>query len=241
MSAPRAGASRIDLNADAGEGFDSPELFAAISSASIACGGHAGDGPSMRRAVELALEHGVAVGAHPGYEDRERFGRVETGAPAAAIGELVTRQVARLLEAAAAAGARLAHVKPHGALYHRVTGDAAAAQALVAAVVALDPRLAIFGFPGSQLLAASRAAELPAIAEGFADRRYGEDGLLVSRQRTDPRLDARAAIAQALRLASEGRVRTICVHSDAAGAAELAAAIRRALEERSFAVAPPRQ
>ncbi len=148
------------------------------------------------------------------------------------------RQVARLCEVAAAAGSRLTHVKPHGALYHRVTGDAEAARALVVAVAALDPGLAIVGFPDSQVLLAARRLGALAIVEGFADRRYGQDGRLVSRQEKDARLEEKEAVAQALRLAGEGRVGTICLHSDAPGAAALATAVRRALMEASFAIAP---
>ena len=229
---------RIDLNADAGEGFDSPELFAAISSANIACGGHAGDESSMRTAVELARARGVAIGAHPGYVDRQRFGRVETGDSAAAIAEIVRRQVARLSEVASSAGVPVAYVKPHGALYHRVIVDAEAARALVGSVVALDPGLTIVGFPDSELLVAARSVGLPGIAEGFADRRYGADGRLVARKEADSQLRENQAIDQALRLAREGRVGTICLHSDAPGAAELATAIRRALEGHSFVVRP---
>jgi UPF0271 protein len=233
--------ARIDLNADAGEGFDSPELFGSISSANVACGGHAGDEASIRGALELARACGVAVGAHPGYEDRERFGRVETGDPASAVGELVRRQVGRLAEAAASAGVPMAHVKPHGALYHRLTEDSEAALATIAAIAELDPGITIVGFPGSELLLAARAAGLPWIGEGFADRRYGGDGddaRLVPRQHRDALLGEGEAVDQALRLAAGGRVGTICLHSDAAGAATLAVAIRRALESRSIVVRP---
>jgi len=229
---------RIDLNADAGEGFDSPELFSAVSSVSVACGGHVGDASSMRAAVELALASGVAIGAHPSYEDRARFGRVETGESAAAIGELARRQISDLAEIAARAGAPLAHVKPHGALYHRVTGDASAARAFVAAISRLDDGLAVFGFPGSKLLDAAREAGLTVVPEGFAERRYGDDGMLVPRTTADFHLDDLEAIEQAVRLAGERGVGTVCVHSDAPGAAALTTAIRRELEAASFAVKP---
>jgi len=229
---------RIDLNADVGEGFDVRELFAAISSANVACGGHVGDETSMRAAVRLALSSGVALGAHPSYEDRNGFGRQETGATVRQIGELAKRQVADLAEIAAGLGAPLAHVKPHGALYHRLTVDAEAAGAFVAAVAALDPGLAIFGFPGSRLLDAARSAGLPAIAEGFAERRYGADGRLVSRSAANFQLGETEAIDQALRLAEAGASETICIHSDAPGASTLAILIRRRLEESGFAVEP---
>lgn len=143
MSASRP---RIDLNADAGEGFDSEELFRWISSASVACGGHAGDETTMRATLRLARASGVAAGAHPGYDDRERFGRVETGASAAEIATLVSRQLSALREVADAEGVALAYVKPHGALYHRLTRDADAARAAAEAIARADPELAVVGF-----------------------------------------------------------------------------------------------
>jgi UPF0271 protein len=239
-----AGRPAIDLNADAGEGFDGDELFRWVSSASVACGAHAGDAGTMAGAVERARAAGVAVGAHPGYADRERFGRVETGLAAAAIGELVERQVERLATLAARAGVRLAHVKPHGALYHRLVGDREAAAAAAAAIARLDPGLAVVGFPGSRLLAAARERGLAAIPEGFADRRYGADGALAPRSEPGALLGVEAAAAQAVALAARGpadgplRPRTLCVHSDSPGAAAIARATRQGLESAGFDVAP---
>ena len=251
-------------NADAGEGFDSEELFAAISTASVACGGHAGDDASMRAALELAKRAGVAAGAHPGYEDRADFGRRETGQPPASIGALVERQVGRLAEFAASEGVRLAHVKPHGALYHRATRDPEAARAIAAAVARLDPGLAILGWPGSHLLAAAEAEGLHAVAEAFVDRRYAPDGTLVPRGESNALLSPAEAIAQALtraegfpfhgslglgealnRDSEQGsrvelglKRKSLCLHSDSPGAAGLARAVRRALEGAGFVVQP---
>lgn len=242
MSEPRRA---IDLNADAGEGFDSEELFRWIASASVACGGHAGDAATMRATVRLARASGVAVGAHPGYADRARFGRVETGEPALAIASLIARQLAALGEAAAAEGMQLAYVKPHGALYHRLTRDAEAAHAVAAAIVSFDPDLAIVGYPGSELLAAARSAGLIAVAEGFVDRRYAADGALVPRTEQEAHLGGERAIAQAVALArgdsiASGReaIRTLCLHSDSPGAAALARAVRQGLEAQGIVVAP---
>ncbi len=229
---------RIDLNADAGEGFDSAKLFSWISSASIACGGHAGDAASMRSALALCRASGVAAGAHPGYEDRARFGRVEYGAGAREIAALVARQIGALAAAAVEQGLSLAHWKPHGALYHRLSGDATAAAAAVAAVAALDPELPVIGFPGSALLAAASARRMPAIPEEFADRGYGADGILLPRGTAGALLGAESAAAQAVALARPGGagVATLCVHSDSPGAATIARAVRQRLETAGFDV-----
>ncbi|MEO8276333.1 MAG: LamB/YcsF family protein [Thermoanaerobaculia bacterium] len=229
-----SGRFEIDINADAGEGFDSPELFSAVSSVNIACGGHAGDAASMRAAVALARACDAAVGAHPGYEDRARFGRVETGDSPRALGETVRRQMLRLAEI----GVPITHVKPHGALYHRVATDADAARAVVEAIAALDPGISVVGFPDSELLRAAQAVGLPAVAEGFADRRYGADGRLVGRDAAGALLSPPEALAQALQLATEARIATICLHSDSPGAGDVAAALRRGLEASGWVVAP---
>lgn len=245
-----SGERTIDLNADAGEGFDSAALFAAISTASVACGGHAGDDATMRAALERAQSSGVAAGAHPGYDDRGNFGRVETGAGVAAIEALVERQTARLAEHAAALGLRLAHLKPHGALYHRLAHDEAAARAVVETIVRLDDGLAILAAPGSRLLDAAAAAGLTTIREGFVDRRYRADGSLVARTEPGALLGIDESIDQALRLAVEpasGAIEasasaagpfhgSLCLHSDSPYAPELARSVRRALEGSGFAV-----
>jgi len=233
----------------------------------------------MRAALERAKRSGVAVGAHPGYDDRDRFGREETGASPEAIGELVERQVAALAEQAEKVGLPLAHVKPHGALYHRVGGDREAADALVATAQRVDPGLAILAAPGSQLLAAAAASGLPAIAEGFVDRRYATGGGLVPRASGGAGstrgflLKGKEAVEQALRLAQgeapdfgsfpftgkEGggehrssiggtpsqaldrggaKIGSLCLHSDSPGTAELARAVRCALEGAGFVVRP---
>ena len=239
----------IDLNADAGEGCEELELFRWISSASVACGGHAGGRDLMRATLALARACGVAAGAHPGYEDRERFGRVELGLAPARIGELVERQVWELAEVAAAVGIPLAHVKPHGALYHRLAADADAARAAVAAIAACDAGLAVMGLPGSALLRAARAAGLDALAEGFVDRGYRADGGLAARGTPGALLGAERAAAQALALAeqrpvatAEGpplafEVGTLCLHSDSPGAPATARAVRAGLERAGFDVA----
>jgi 5-oxoprolinase (ATP-hydrolysing) subunit A len=230
-----ATAGRIDLNADVGEGGDDAELAPYVSSLNIACGAHAGDEGTMRAALGLARDHGLAVGAHPGYADRERFGRVETGLPAGAIAATVLRQVGELAALGRESGLRLAHVKPHGALYHRLSADAEASRAFAAAVASLDRELAVVGFPGSELLAAAAAEGLPVAPEGFADRGYAADGNLLSRSAPGALLAGKQAVRQALALAP--KVRTLCLHSDTPEAAALARALRLGLESAGWRVA----
>lgn len=226
---------RIDVNADAGEGCDDAELAPYVSSFNIACGAHAGDESTMRATLALARDHGLAAGAHPGYPDRERFGRVETGLPAGALAATVLRQVGQLEALARECGVRLTHVKPHGALYHRTVRDREAADAVASAVASIDRELIVVGFPDSALLAAAAAAGLASAAEGFADRGYGADGALLPRGEPGALLEGDAAVAQAVALAPA--VRTLCVHSDSPGAAATARALRRGLEAAGFAVA----
>ena len=153
---------RIDLNADVGEGFDDSGISRAVSSLNISCGAHAGDERTMRAALALARDLGLAAGAHPGYPDRERFGRVETGLPAEAVATGVRHQVEALAALAREGGLHLAYVKPHGALYHRMTRDRETAQAVVETIAAIDPGLAVLGWPGGELLAAAHETGLAA-------------------------------------------------------------------------------
>ncbi len=236
MSAWTKAERTIDLNADVGEGFDDAGVARAVSSLNIACGAHAGDERTMRAALALAREHGLAAGAHPGYPDRDGFGRVESGLPAGAIGATVLRQVGELGALAAECGLRLAHVKPHGALYHRASGDPEAARAIASAIAALDRELVVVGFPGSALLSAAEAEGLAVAPEGFADRGYGADGGLLPRSAPGALLEGVDAVAQARDLAP--RVRTLCLHSDSPGAVALARALRVGLEAEGWVVKP---
>jgi UPF0271 protein len=210
---------------------------------SIASGGHAGDAASMTAALRLAADSGVAVGAHPSYPDRAHFGRSEMAASAAEIARWVTQQTEILAEQAARLGVRLAHVKPHGALYNVAARDAGVARAIAQAVAAFDPALILIGLAGSQLIAAGDAAGLAVLHEAFADRRYQRDGRLVSRETSgaliaDPRLAAAqaAALAQGQPISAlDGsplllNVDTICLHSDTPGALNIAHAVHRALK-----------
>jgi len=228
----------IELNADIGEGGDDASLMPYLARVSIACGGHTGDAASMANALRLAIEYGVAVGAHPSYPDRTQFGRRELAASADEIASWVTQQTEALAEQAARLGLRLSHVKPHGALYNTAARDPDAAQAIARAVAAFDPALLLVGLSGSRLIAAGKAVGLAVLNEGFADRHYQTNGQLVSRETAGALIvDSVAAAAQARALA-EGRgigtfgggtirirVDTICLHSDTPKALNIARAV----------------
>ena len=241
-------ARAIDLNADVGEGLGpwpmgaDEALIPIVSSVNIACGAHAGDPLTIRRTVRLALASGAALGAHPGYPDLVGFGRRELAMPTDELAASVLFQVAAVAGMARSEGGVLRHVKPHGALYHRLATDREAAAAVVASIASLDAGLAIVGPPGSVLLAEAAAAGLAAVAEGFADRAYEPDGRLRSRALPGALLgDPAGAAAQAVSIARDGRVATtdgsvipmpvatLCVHSDTPGAPAIAAAVRAAL------------
>jgi len=224
----------IDLNADVGEGPGEAPLYAQITSANIACGGHAGNEDTMREAVRLALRHGVAIGAHPSYPDREGFGRVTMSLPLEALSLAIAEQLDALGQVATAQGARVTHVKPHGALY----GDASrrdVALAIASGVAAVSPALVLVGLAGSPALRVWSERGFRVAAEGFADRAYAADGSLVPRTQDRALItDPEAAASQAIRLAGHGDCATICIHGDTRNAAAIAAAVRRGLEGAGF-------
>ena len=240
----------IDLNADLGEGapYDE-ELLQIVSSANIACGGHAGDAETMARTVQMAIGNGVAVGAHPGYPDREGFGRESGFMRGDALYESLTGQVTLLADLAAQQGARLAHVKPHGALYNDAVRDAELADVIARVAAEAPGSPAFMGMAGTELEAAAARHDLPFIAEAFIDRAYEADGTLVSRKEPGAvHEDLNVATTQAARLAIDGRVTarngdeisvqadTLCIHGDTAGAAEKARAVRDVLESRGVEI-----
>jgi UPF0271 protein len=234
----------IDLNADIGEGFGpwpmghDDDLVPIVTSVNIACGFHAGDPLVIAQTIRLALDAGVAVGAHPGYPDREGFGRRDLAMSAEELEAAVLYQVAALAGMVAAAGGTLRHVKAHGALYNRAARDVTVAEPLARAVRRISSDLVLFGPPDSAMLVAGARAGLRVAAEGFADRAYEPDGTLRSR-RLDGAVHAEPAVAaaQAVALAAEGRYGTLCVHGDTAGAPEIARAVRTALEAAGHRVA----
>ena len=230
---------RIDLNCDMGEGCGSDaELMPYISSANIACGHHAGDADTMKRTIDLALENGVAIGAHPGYADRENFGRTNMSLPPREVYELVTYQIATLNEFVVQSGGQLSHVKPHGALYNQAARDAELATAIAEAVRDFDDSLVLFGLANSLSISAATSLRLRAANEVFADRTYQTDGSLTPRSEANALIaDESVAVEQVLDMIKYGRVRsteaimipiladTVCIHGDGEHAVNFARAI----------------
>ena len=226
----------IDLNCDMGELPDAAleeALMRHITSANVACGGHAGDAATMKRTVGLARAHGVAVGAHPGYPDRANFGRVELALSTEQIAQTVFDQIRALEEVAGV----LAHVKPHGALYNVAARNVEVARAIAAGVALFSRELILVGLAGSAMLDVWREMGFRTAAEGFADRRYEPDGSLRPRRFADALItDPEQAAAQALELAHAEKAQTICIHSDTPGSVEILAAVAESL--RSAGIHP---
>ena len=229
--------------------MDDEELLPFVTSANVACGFHAGDPYTMDKTVANALARGVHVGAHPGHADKANFGRIAVEVPADELERLILYQVAALDGFVRSRGARLAHVKPHGALYHQANEFPDYARAIAEAVRRFDASLVLVGAPGSLLLEAGLEAGLPVAGEGFADRRYRPDGTLVSRKDPGALLtDPAEAAEQAVHLARDGWVvasdgsrvpvapQTICLHGDTPGAALIARAVRERLAAEGIAV-----
>jgi 5-oxoprolinase (ATP-hydrolysing) subunit A len=246
---------RIDINSDLGESFGAyaighdEGLMHAITSANVAAGFHAGDPSVLRDTIRLAKANHVAVGAHPGFPDLVGFGRRELNVTAREAEDMVLYQVAAVAGVAAAEGVRLQHVKPHGALFNMAVRNAELSTSIAKAVAAFDRALILFGLPGSEILAAGRAAGLRVAAEVFADRAYEPDGSLASRRKPGAVIhDADAVVARAVRMVKERTVvatdgsvvaleaDTICVHGDTPGSDALAAKIRAGLEAAGVTV-----
>ncbi|GLX52320.1 UPF0271 protein [Streptomyces hygroscopicus subsp. hygroscopicus] len=238
----------IDLNADLGEGFgrwrltEDEQLLSVVTSANVACGFHAGDAATMRRVCELAAERGVTIGAQVSYRDLAGFGRRAMDVPPAELAAEVAYQIGALEVFARSAGARVAYVKPHGALYNRVTHDEEQAGAVIDGVLLAGPALPVLGLPGSRLLTLAREAGLPAVPEAFADRAYTDEGALVPRGRDGAVVsDPEAVVRRSVGLARSGvvtahsgarvrvRARSLCLHGDTPGAVELARQVRAEL------------
>ncbi len=245
----------IDINADLGESAEALangtdfELMRYITSANVACGGHAGDQQTMQQTLEAAQRLHVAVGAHPSYPDRKNFGRIESTLSPAEIEASVHQQIAALNKIAQSLGVRLVHVKPHGALYHAANVNAEVALAIGRAVKRVDPELVIVGQAGSPALDIWHLLGLRCAAEAFADRAYEPDGTLRKRTLAGALLDdpARAA-QQALDLAARHRVitsngselpvvaDTICIHSDTPGSVAIAREVNQRLKAAGVTV-----
>lgn len=245
----------IDLNCDMGESFgawtmgNDAALMDHVTSVNIACGFHAGDPTTIRKTIETAVEKGVAIGAHPGYPDLQGFGRRHMSLSATEVFDIVLYQVSALKGICEASGARLHHVKPHGALYNQAAKDLELSRAIAGAVMAIDPRLIFYGGSGSALISEANECGLRTASEVFADRSYQPDGSLTPRSRPDALVhDPNKAVAQALQMVKSGTVTsltgqtidikadTICLHGDGAHALEFAAAIRWAFAENDVEV-----
>ncbi len=247
----------IDLNCDMGE---LPEAIAdgtqealmrSITSVNIACGGHAGDEQTMRTTIEQALRHKLAIGAHPGYPDRENFGRLELRMSSEAVSDFVFEQVRHLAGVAESLGARLTHVKPHGALYNQAVHNRELARAIAEGVTRWNRNIVLVGLAGSPMLDVFREAGFAAAAEAFADRCYEPDGTLRARKHRDALLHKpEEAARQALRIAEQEYViasdgsrvslhaETLCIHGDTPGAPEIAFEVAKALRAAGIALAP---
>ncbi len=247
----------VDLNADMGEGFgpwtmgSDPELAALVTSASLACGFHAGDPSVMERTVDLCVERGVSVGAHPGYPDLQGFGRRDLEPGPNDVYGWTLYQMGALEAFLRARGGRLAHVKPHGALYNRAASDASVAREVARAAADFDPALAVVCPGGSALAGAAAECGLAVAREAFADRAYRSDGTLAPRAWPGAVLsDPEAVARRAVELCSGGLVQavdggeirveadTLCLHGDSPGAAAMARAVRAALEDAGVSVVP---
>ncbi len=240
----------IDLNADLGEGdaFDE-ELLQIVSSCNVACGGHAGDVESMTRTVRSAIANGVAVGAHPGYPDREGFGRESGFMAGDALYDSLSSQVTELADIAAHLGAKLTHIKPHGALYNDAVRDAGLADVIARVAAEALGQPAFVGMANTELEYAAQRHGLDFIAEAFVDRAYEPNGTLVPRREPGAvHEDLNVATTQAVRLAEDGettsrtgdivtvRADTLCIHGDTPGAAEKARAVRDVLESNGVQI-----
>ena len=243
----------VDINADLGEGAGHDEqLLQLVTSANIACGLHAGNAQTMRATLLIAKDRGVAVGAHPSFDDRENFGRREMRLSWDELVALVAHQVADFAAVAKSLGLRPQHVKPHGALYNMAAREEEVADAIVQAVRRVDPTLVIFAPPTSALSRVAEAAELEVAREVFADRNYMRDGSLVPRDHPQALLhDPEEAANRVFGMLRDGRVQaidgsevsvqadTICVHGDTPHAVEFALALRTCLSQTGVIIAPP--
>jgi len=248
----------IDLNCDLGEfsvktnpGNDE-SVMAWITSANIACGFHAGDPLTIEKTIRLALKHGVAIGAHPGYPDRDNFGRKNMDMPDEELRASLLYQVGALKSMVETLGGKLRHVKPHGALYNKAAVNPGMAGLIVNTIREIDPALIVFGLSGSEMILAAGKAGLAFACEVFADRAYNEDGTLVPRSIPGALLhNPEQVILRAIRMVSEQRVETItgltipvradtiCLHGDNENAAGLARELALAIREIGIALKPP--
>ncbi len=235
----------IDLNCDMGEipahiaDGTQESLMRSITSVNIACGGHAGDERTMRSTVEQALRWSLTIGAHPGYPDRENFGRLEMDLPMEQIETTIFEQVRALAAIAAEYATAIVHVKPHGALYNQAVNRPDLARAIANGAARFSKDVVLVGLAGSKMLDVFRECGFRVAAEAFADRKYEADGTLRSRKFDDALIrDPEAAGDQAVRIAKEGRAQTICIHGDTPGAAKIAETVAARLQATGISLRP---
>ena len=240
----------VDLNADLGEGCGNDEaLLQLVSSANIACGFHAGDAQTMQQSVRGALKYGVAIGAHPGFPDRENFGRTAMQLPPETVYAQVVYQLGALAAITRAEGGNMVHVKPHGMLYNQAATDAVLADAIARAVQAVDPALRLVGLAGSELIRAGERLGLQTRQEVFADRRYQNNGSLVPRTQPDAMIESdELALDQTLSMIQQQKVlsregvwvpvnaETVCLHGDGEHALTFARRLRHAFAEQDIQI-----
>ncbi len=240
----------IDLNCDMAEGFpNDAQLMPCISSTNIACGYHAGDRDLMKRTVELALQYKVSIGAHPGFADKKNFGRAEMQLSLQEIYELIAEQIHLLQKITNASGAKLNHVKPHGALYNMSARDATLANTIAKAVYDMDGNLLLFGLSGSHSISEAKKIGLKTVSEVFADRSYQDDGNLTPRIQANALIETEeASIQQVLQMIGQKTVtsvnnrqvpiiaETICLHGDGVQAVGFAKKIYQTLQQNNIGI-----
>ncbi|MFJ7746615.1 5-oxoprolinase subunit PxpA [Peribacillus sp. NPDC097295] len=239
----------VDLNCDLGESFgayqigNDEEILDYVTSVNVACGFHAGDPSVMRKTVQLALEKGVKIGAHPGLQDLMGFGRRNIKISPQEAYDIVVYQIGALNGFLQAEGGRMQHVKPHGALYNMAAKNRELSQAIAEAIYKINPELILFGLSGSELIRAGQSIGLKTASEVFADRTYQDDGSLTSRMEKDALIESdEAAVAQVITMVKEGKVLsqqgtdvaikadTICIHGDGAHALSFASHVKKSLQ-----------
>ncbi|MFC5684356.1 5-oxoprolinase subunit PxpA [Flavobacterium sp. MAHUQ-51] len=244
----------IDINCDLGEGIgNEKELLPFISSANIACGYHAGDEDTMKKTIELCLEYGIAIGAHPSFPDRANFGRTNMNLPAEELHKIMLDQIHTISNIAASFGTKLQHVKPHGALYNMAAKDFELAYTLTQSVKEIDTQLSFFGLPNSEMEKASNKSGIQFIGEAFADRTYQNDGTLTPRTNSNALIESETeAIEQVLQIIQTGtvtsvlgnkiplRAETICIHGDGKHAVLFAESLYKKLNQNHIQIKPLR-
>lgn len=243
----------IDINCDLGEGFpNDAALMPFISSANIACGFHAGDMDTIKKTIALCLERNVAIGAHPGFNDKANFGRTEMMLSDCELYDLVAEQIMLIQNICTEMGATLHHVKPHGALYNMAARDATMSYIIAGVIKEINPSLILYGLSNSFLISESEALALKSVSEVFADRTYTPEGMLTARTQANALLHSREeSLSQVLQMITQQQVRatdgslvslkadTICIHGDGDHALSFAEAIFKAMKENNILIRTP--